>query len=106
MDTIKTDKGLFGTFEPKEHHETPSHKRRYKDYGNNWEETSRTCIILANHVCADCKKNPATNAHHVVPLSKGGINEQHNLRALCFNCHAKYHPHMDKGRRKTDLNHH
>jgi hypothetical protein len=86
--------GLFGTFEPKPLKETASHKLRYKDYGPNWEELASTCLLLAGGTCVDCKKNKATNAHHIVPLSKGGLNKQSNLKALCFYCHAKYHRHL------------
>jgi 5-methylcytosine-specific restriction protein A len=61
---------------------------------------SNTCLLLAHHVCVDCRVNKATNAHHIVALTKGGTNEQRNLKALCFTCHSKYHPHL--GRRKGD----
>lgn len=95
-------KGLFGTFvaplEPKHH--TPSHDRRYEKYGPNWEELANTCLLLAGHICQDCKKNRATNPHHLVPLSKGGRNELSNLRALCFYCHAKYHKHLEPKKKK------
>jgi 5-methylcytosine-specific restriction endonuclease McrA len=94
--------GLFGTFEPKpvkEH--SASHKKRYTDYGPEWDDLANTCLTLAGHLCQDCKKNRAINAHHIIPLTKGGANALHNLKALCFHCHAKYHPHL--GRRKTDI---
>jgi len=94
--------GLFGEVELKHKHETPSHKRRYSDYGEDWAELSNTCLVLANHICQDCNKNKATNAHHIIPLTQGGKNELHNLKALCFYCHAKYHEHMNQGRRRTD----
>jgi 5-methylcytosine-specific restriction endonuclease McrA len=93
--------GLFGPVELTPVHETASHKRRYKDYGDNWEELANLCLLAAGHLCVDCKKNKAINAHHIVPLTKGGENKLHNLKALCFYCHSKYHPHL--GRRKGDL---
>jgi 5-methylcytosine-specific restriction endonuclease McrA len=95
------DSGLFGTFKPKPVKESPSHQRRYSDYGSNWKELANTCLLLANYICHDCKTKPATNAHHIVPLKNGGVNQQYNLRALCFHCHSKYHSHL--GRRKTDI---
>jgi 5-methylcytosine-specific restriction protein A len=102
MTTPNKEQGLFGDFEPT--HEvkeaSPSHKRRYSDYGPEWEELSDLCLNLAHHICEDCKKNRAINAHHIIPLSKGGANKLHNLKALCFYCHKKYHPHL--GRRKGD----
>ena len=29
--------------------------------------------------------------HHIKPLSKGGTNEQDNLRTLCRGCHIALH---------------
>lgn len=93
-------KGLFGEVEIVDKKHTASHKRRYKDYGENWSELSALCLRLANNLCQDCGHTEATNAHHITPLSKGGANALFNLRALCYHCHARYHQHM--GRRKTD----
>ena len=98
---IKKVQGLFGEVELKPAQHTPSYKRRYKDYTENWDEIARTCLQIARYVCHDCGK-PATQPHHIVPLSKGGTNDQFNLRALCFHCHSKYHKHL--GRRKSDKN--
>lgn len=91
-------KGLFGDIDIAPKKETASHKRRYKDYTENWAEIANTCLILANHKCQDCG-GIATAPHHIIPLTKGGTNEQNNLKALCFHCHSKYHPHL---RRHTD----
>jgi len=90
---MTTYQGLFGPVDLEPKHHAPSHKKRYKDYGEDWDELSNTCLILANHTCVDCGK-PATQVHHIVPLSKGGTNEQRNLKALCFRCHSKYHKHL------------
>lgn len=91
--------GLFGTIDLEPIKHTTSHKRRYSDYGSDWDETANTCLLLAHHICQDCGKNKAVNPHHIVPISKGGTNEQRNLKALCFHCHSLYHKHL---RRKTD----
>jgi 5-methylcytosine-specific restriction endonuclease McrA len=85
--------GLFGEVELKTKHKCKSLKKRYEDYGEDWDEISNTCLILANHKCKDCGKT-ANHAHHIIPLRKGGTNEQLNLKAVCHSCHAKYHPHL------------
>lgn len=95
-----TEQGLFGPIELETKEPSPSWKRRYTDYGGGWKELAEACLLFANHVCQDCHKNSATNAHHIIPLSKGGLNELSNLKAVCFNCHKRYHPHL--GRRKGD----
>lgn len=97
---MSKQKGLFGEVDLMPKHHCASHKKRYKDYGEDWEELANLCLTLANHICQDCHKNKATNAHHLTPLTKGGENVIENLRALCFYCHAKYHPHLRGKRRK------
>lgn len=37
------------------------------------------------------------HVHHVVPISRGGDNEETNLILLCPNCHAVAHLLMDRG---------
>lgn len=42
--------------------------------------------------CRDCLEygldRPSTEVDHIVPLSKGGTNEDGNIRCLCKACHA------------------
>jgi 5-methylcytosine-specific restriction endonuclease McrA len=33
--------------------------------------------------------NPATTVDHVIPLSAGGSNDPHNLRASCGGCNSR-----------------
>jgi 5-methylcytosine-specific restriction endonuclease McrA len=66
---------------------------RTSNYGDDWDKISKTCLSLANHVCADCRGR-ANRAHHIVPLSRGGSNRQINLKAVCETCHSKYHSHL------------
>ncbi len=35
---------------------------------------------------------PASVAHHVTPLDRGGSNDPSNLLSLCAACHLKVHP--------------
>ena len=72
---------------------TAKHKRM-SNYGLDWADISKRCLDLANHVCRDCGSARANRAHHIVPLSKGGTNAQFNLKAICSECHKKYHSHL------------
>ena len=44
-------------------------------------------------LCRDCLANgyiePATVPDHIVPLAKGGIDDDSNIRCLCHSCHLK-----------------
>ena len=43
-------------------------------------------------VCEKCKKHfQKLHIHHIIPISKGGDNEQNNLIQLCSSCHMKTH---------------
>ena len=35
--------------------------------------------------------------HHILPLSRGGTNDEDNLMSLCKSCHSKIH--ADRGDR-------
>ena len=34
---------------------------------------------------------PATEVHHIVPISRGGTHEWFNLMSLCRDCHRRMH---------------
>jgi 5-methylcytosine-specific restriction protein A len=42
-------------------------------------------------LCRDCKEQgiitPATVPDHIVPLAKGGTDDDSNIRCLCAECH-------------------
>lgn len=50
---------------------------------------------LMKHIkrCQDCGAKKE-QVHHLLPLSEGGGNELCNLRALCKECHHKYHSNL------------
>lgn len=47
--------------------------------------------LLAEPLCRDCKAKgiirPSTVPDHIVPLSRGGTDEDANVRCLCQSCH-------------------
>jgi hypothetical protein len=47
--------------------------------------------------------NVRLHAHHIVPLSQGGVTRPENLAALCEGCHTRIHPHMQQ---RTDFHPH
>jgi len=34
------------------------------------------------------RATPATEAHHILPLGRGGSNHESNLSSLCKRCHS------------------
>ncbi|MCL2072143.1 MAG: HNH endonuclease [Oscillospiraceae bacterium] len=65
-----------------------------KLYNRKWEKISKL-YLLKNPLCAECQRNgrltPATETHHVKPLSAGGTHAESNLMGLCKSCHSKLH---------------
>ena len=65
----------------------------YRRYGRAWKHI-RNCYIKAHPLCEECKRQnkltPAEEVHHIVPLSHGGSNHDHNLMALCNSCHSRF----------------
>jgi len=67
----------------------PTMKKRY---GRSWKRI-RDLYIAAHPLCEQCQKlgqvTPATEVHHINPLSQGGSNEFSNLMSLCTSCHSE-----------------
>ena len=63
-----------------------------KRYGRAWKRI-RDRYIKAHPLCEECEKEgrltPAEEVHHIIPLSKGGGNENSNLMSLCKSCHSR-----------------
>ncbi len=69
----------------------------FPEYPENWAEISAEVKRRAKHRCEDCGAKPSyLHAHHIRSLSKGGTNDLSNLKAVCEECHRKYHPHMQQ----------
>ena len=62
-----------------------------KKYGTQWRKI-RARYIQAHPLCEECEKlgrcTPATEVHHIKPLSEGGGHGDDNLAALCHSCHS------------------
>lgn len=66
----------------------PASKKRY---GHQWQKV-RARFLAANPLCAECLARgittPASEVHHILPLSRGGTHDEDNLMALCKPCHS------------------
>lgn len=77
-------------------------RNKVQAYGTSseWSKASAACIKRAGGKCAQCGRMSAAgnrlNAHHIIPVSKGGKTTQWNLKCLCERCHSKQpgHEHM------------
>jgi 5-methylcytosine-specific restriction endonuclease McrA len=61
--------------------------------GGRWQKT-RVRILKRDHsMCQPCAKRGkvvlATQVDHVIPLSKGGTDDDSNLQAICERCHDR-----------------
>ena len=70
-------------------------------YGKDWRNQSDTVKIRDKHTCGHCKRPRSKlkdgeylEVHHIVPLSRGGVNSGLNLHTLCSTCHKKIHRHL------------
>ncbi len=73
----------------------PVHERRIKRGRKAIPVDMRWRVLKRDgHRCVSCGANPATDESavlqidHIVPVSKGGVNEEGNLRVLCRDCNA------------------
>jgi len=62
--------------------------------GRGWDATASEARERANHVCQACgdaqpASDRALDVHHIIPLFRGGTNNQELLIALCRSCHRK-----------------
>ena len=60
------------------------------DYPPDWPLRS-AAVAARDRVCTNCGASRTLQAHHVVPLSKGGSNKLTNLKLLCERCHQRAH---------------
>lgn len=63
----------------------PSPSKRGYDWA--WRRIRETYLLLHPR-CAICGA-PATEVHHIVPISRGGTHSIENLMGLCKQCHSR-----------------
>lgn len=65
-----------------------------KRYGSAWRRI-RERYVSKHPLCERClaegKTVPVEEVHHILPLERGGTNEEKNLMSLCRSCHNKIH---------------
>lgn len=70
---------------------SPDHAKKY---GKSWRKV-RERYVKKHPLCEKCLKEgryvPVKEVHHILPISKGGTNEESNLMSLCRSCHNKIH---------------
>ena len=70
-------------------HRDPAARKRY---GAVWKRI-RDRHLKEHLLCHMCEESgrltPATEVHHILPLSKGGTHAQENLMSLCTSCHSR-----------------
>lgn len=78
------------------------HKPNYKETSSKiYERDARLSLILKekyNYSCQICaislealNNKKYVEAHHIIPLSEGGIDSIKNMICVCPNCHKKFH---------------
>lgn len=60
---------------------------------NGWYEMVDRIRARDNNTCVFCGA-PASEVHHLIPLSKGGVTTPSNLVCICKACHNKRHAHL------------
>ena len=60
-----------------------------RGYGGDWPAI-RDAFLAEHALCARCRQ-PATVAHHLREVSRGGSHEHANLLPLCDSCHGWTH---------------
>lgn len=67
------------------------------DYPPDWQERCNQLKELSFSRCQKYGITVGLQAHHIVPLSRGGSNRINNLKLLCKTCHLKEHNKEDFG---------
>lgn len=67
------------------------YKKNHSHYPENWEETRLRVFKRDRYTCIRCLKHngrgTGLTAHHLIPRSEGGGDNDENLVTLCSNCH-------------------
>ena len=70
---------------------SPDHARKY---GREWKRV-RDRYVRKHPLCERCLKEgrmtPVEEVHHILPVNRGGTNDESNLMSVCKSCHNKIH---------------
>lgn len=61
--------------------------RTERGYPSNWEKV-RIHILLRDPECQGCGNALSREVDHILPLERGGTNQDENLQGLCKSCHS------------------
>lgn len=61
------------------------------DFKKSTEPWKNSLVFHYGHKCAVCGYDKIVEAHHIIPMSEGGITSIKNGILLCPNCHAEVH---------------
>lgn len=64
-------------------------------YNKDYEKCRKKKNELTSNKCYICG-GTAYCMHHIIPLYSNGKNRKRNLIPVCFDCHSKIHPFMNK----------
>ena len=64
-------------------------------YPPDWD--TRRSEFLEGRKCEECGTQRGLQAHHIMPLSRGGSNLSSNFAALCRECHEDHHHGFKEG---------
>ena len=79
-------------------------------YPSDWDSRRKEVYSRDNYECQNCgakggsKGNAELHAHHIVPVSKGGVHELSNLKTMCKGCHDAIHGDADAPSKKSRNN--
>jgi len=66
-----------------------SQGRRTQPLPRDWGRIRKRVLRRDQGICYVCGRPGATHVDHVVPASRGGSDDEANLRAICGECHGR-----------------
>jgi 5-methylcytosine-specific restriction enzyme A len=70
---------------PPDQRRPPPNKR---GYDSAWRQL-RKRILARDPICVICRTVPSDTVDHILSMSKGGTNDDSNLRGTCHPCHSR-----------------
>lgn len=63
-------------------------RNRLRMYANLFTRSLRGSMITDSSVCSICRSTEKLQLDHIIPVSKGGLNDPANIQVLCQRCNA------------------